>query len=493
LNIHGFNLGRIIEPNGTTYDGKDITGNLNSRTEQLHMLGVGPNSIVIICYGGSARFFQDLLAIWSLGACAVCLDERLSGFEIQNIVEFVKPIVILCRPGQHVNAGSFDVSCLEDRIPSALGNNYSSFYSGVLDAPALILFTSGTTGTPKGVVHTYRSLLSRIKLNHLMMGTELFSRTLCPLPTHFGHGLIGNCLTAWLSGGDLFLYPLTEITANIALPDYIDDNNISFMSSVPSMWKIITKVSKSPKGGSLKRINIGSAPLSADLWNSVIEWSDGANVSNMYGLTEAANWVAGISSHQVIPEDGLVGPMWGGQVGVVLPSGCISSVGEGELIIQTPSLMTGYFDQDELTKDVLKGGYFYTGDIGKVDRNGNIRLIGRRKFEINRAGVKISPEDLDNLFEQHISVREACAFGIPDDIAGELIGIAVSFDTSSIDIKSANFTELVDNLKLWVKQKLVTDKIPDRWYVLSEMPRTDRGKIDRIGITQRCISDLEAY
>ena len=280
----------------------------------------------------------------------------------------------------------------------------------VLDDPALMLFTSGTTGTPKGVVHTFRSLVARLALNETFIGRADLSRTLCTLPTHFGHGLIGNCLTPLLHGGDVILMSGSDVRAVAQLGTIIDRYETSFMSSVPAFWKMALKMSKPPSGGSLRRVHVGSAPLSADLWSKIVGWSGTSNVVNMYGITETANWIGGASAAEFEPQDGLVGRMWGGRAAVLSDDGNLLSEGEGQILVQCPSLMAGYFDLDDLTARVLKDGWFHTGDIGRIEA-GVVRLTGREKYEINRAGLKVHPEDIDLLLERHQGVVEACAFG----------------------------------------------------------------------------------
>jgi len=177
-------------------------------------------------------------------------------------------------------------------------------------------------------------------------------------------------------------------------------------------------------------------------------------------------------------ENGLIGCMWGGSASVRTENGTIKSQGQGEILVQTSSIMSGYYKLPELNKEVLINGWFCTGDIGTIDVNGIIRLTGRKKFEINRAGLKVHPEDIDILLERHPSVGEACAFGLPDPISGEIVAVAVS----AIGKKSIN----LDALEEWCREYLVKEKIPEKWFILDEIPKTDRGKINRDIVASIC-------
>ena len=462
----------------TATDGSAIAQAVAARTVLLRRLGVGPGDRVVIAHGGSTHFFADLLSVWQAGACAACVNASLTPAELSNVTRFVEAKLVLI--GDNFKGGEPGARLVDTRSERA--GDGDAGWVGTLDDAALILFTSGTTGDPKGVVHTFRSILARLALNRLHLPPATLARTLCVLPTHFGHGLIGNCLTPWLDAHSLFLYPQTGVAGASKLGEILEGNRITFMSSVPSFWKIALKVGKPPSVRTLKRVGIGSAPLAADLWTKVADWTGAASVSNMYGITETANWIGGASSLEDQPEDGLIGRLWGGSAAVLGEDGALRRTGEGELLVQTPSLMQGYFKRPDLTEPVLKGGWFHTGDIGRIDADGTMRLVGRQKDEINRAGQKVNPAEIDLFLERHPSIAEACCFGLPDAVSGEIVAAAVRLvDGSTDDARS---------LRAWAGERLRHELVPEKWFILPEIPKTDRGKVSRRIVMQACLDSV---
>ena len=452
----------------------------------------------IIAHGNSPGFFADLFATWQVGACAVCVNPGLDDEELANVLDFTGARAVLVDDDQW-QSGSALINVVETcdrRVPvinlalaaprvKVGGDDAPEIPdANALDNPALILFTSGTTGTPKGVVHNHRSLLSRVSLNQAYIGRETLARTLCVLPTHFGHGLIGNCLTPLMAGGDLYLMYGGGMTMTSRLGEIIDEHHIRFMSSVPAFWKLALRVAKPPVSGSLRRIHIGSAPLSDELWQQIIRWSGTDHVANMYGITETANWIGGALASEHALEDGLLGKPWGGNYAVLTDSGEICPHGRGEILIQSPSLMSGYFQRPDLTLPVLGDGWYRTGDSGMIDEQGQLRLTGRQQYVINRGGIKIYPEELDLLLERHEEVIEACAFGIADPVSGELVAAAVKLlDSSTLDEQ---------RVRNWLAARLNGDVLPDRIFIVDELPRADRGKFNRDQVAAYCTQREEA-
>lgn len=437
---------------GTTLAPAELEQSALHRARIFAQTGSKPGAIVVISHGGTANFFIDLFAVWLTGATAACLDPTLTESELLNVIEFCKPVIVV--------RGNADTQTLGSQKPDLKDS---------LDNAALLLFTSGTTGAPKGVALSFRAVLARLSLNRYEIGDDALRSALVTLPTHFGHGLIGNALTPLWSGGTVTLVPRGLPLAQ-SLGNIIDEHAISFMSSVPSLWQMALRMSAKPNHASLKRVHVGSAPLSAVLWTRIADWC-GCEVVNCYGITETANWIGGASTRHFKPVDGLIGRPWGGTAAVRDEAGNIHLSGAGEILVQTPSLMMGYHERPDLTAAVLKDGWYATGDLGEVDATGCVRLTGRAKDEINRAGFKIQPAEIDMLLERHEEIAEACVFSIPDPISGEIVAAAVRLaPNAKADAKI---------LREWCLKHLRREAAPERWFIVDEIPKTSRGKVSR--------------
>jgi len=480
---------------GRCWSSQDIYARIAARCAQLRALGLQRRDRLFILYGNNLAFFVDLLAAWNVGASVVPVDNRLTPFELENLARTVLPKIALT--DATVPAALSDVleslgvtlvgssGLASDEVPAPQASGLPC--AAQLDDEALILFTSGTTGMPKGVVHTHRSLRARwLSLRH-SLGIDCFRRTLCMLPTHFGHGLICNSLFPWLFGQDLIIAPSFNPYLLLRLGSIIDEQKITFLSSVPSMWGLSLKGSKPPQGRTLQRIHCGSAPLSAHLWRQIQQWSGIREVYNAYGITETGSWVAGTSLENFEPEDGLVGVPWGAVIKILnsaepqspFAAGAECAVGEtGYVWINTPALMQGYYGRPELTEQVISGGWFVTGDMGLVDERGRFYLKGRERDEINKGGVKVYPADVDAVVERFDHASAVCTFAIADPAYGQNVAMAV--------VLNQRDDQTLRQLQAWLKDHLAEFKIPQRWYVVDELPQNSRGKVSRAAVQELC-------
>jgi acyl-CoA synthetase (AMP-forming)/AMP-acid ligase II len=481
--------GRLIDAlAGTVLEPAAIEAAVATRSALFRQLGLLPHERVLLHYGNRPAFFIDLLAIWRCGACASPLDPRATPVEIANLARVVGPKLSLWDepPAAAALAGLEGARIVTTGESPAAGARAGAPAGAAPDDAALILFTSGTTGDPKGVVHTHRSLAARWFALREVLGTQACARTLCLLPTHFGHGLICNCLYPWLSGSDLFLLPPFRADLLLGLGEFIDRHAITFLSSVPPVWRLALKTARPPRGGTLRRVFCGSAPLSKHLWDDIATWTGAGEVGNVYGITETGSWIAG-SFAPGDRADGRVGRGWGTVLAVLrhgdattppCAADACAAGEEGFVWCRTPGLMRGYLGRDDLTARVVSGGWFSTGDIGALDAQARLQLRGRQREEINKGGMKIFPGDIDAAIERFPGVSDVCTFACDHPLYGEEVGVAL--------VMQAGLPVDLPALARWVEQQLGAHRLPGRWFVLDEIPRTSRGKVNRAQVADAC-------
>ena len=485
-------LGALVEPITTRrWEPDTIATEVARRVARFQRLGLTRGDRVFLPFGNRLEFFAELLAIWRLGACAVPIDARLTAFEVATLVQAASPrLAVIDDATDPAVIAALTEAGVAHVLTTNTGDAQATAGLSHLDDDALILFTSGSTGAPKGVVHTHRSLRARWMALRDQLGTEAFARTLCMLPTHFGHGLICNCLFPWLSGQDLYITPPFRPDIIMRLGALLDEHRITFMSSVPSVWRMALKLSRRPQAGSLQRVHVGSAPLSAHVWEEIRNWTGTRQVCNAYGITETGSWVAGLADADVPAEDGLIGEGWGAVIKVLrtcetdtpLDAGAECAVGEtGYVWLNTPALMKGYFQRDDLTTKAVIDGWFFTGDIGVLDARGRLSLRGRERDEINKGGMKIYPADVDAVVERFDKASDVCTFAIEDAMYGQVVGMAVVLADTSDDTVRA--------LHAWMQRHLAEPKMPARWWAVAEIPRTSRGKINREAVRDACAGE----
>lgn len=488
MHVH-LQTGRLVDAqSGATLEPAAIAAAVAARAALLATAGLGPGERALIHYGNRPEFFLDLLAIWRCGACAVPLDARATPAEIGTLLAATGAKLSLWYEPPPTDVAALATAAGARMLTTSdrSGGKVPPAAPLTLDADALILFTSGTTGAPKGVVHTHRSLRARWTALGAALGTADFARTLCLLPTHFGHGLICNSLYPWLSGADLYILPPFRTDLLLGLGEIIDRHRITFMSSVPPVWRIALRMTRPPRAGTLRRVFCGSAPLSGHLWEGIAGWS-GAEVGNAYGITETGSWIGGSAGTGLAPEDGLVGRGWGTVIRVLrrgdtaTPPDATDECAAGEegfVWLNTPGLMRGYLGRDDLTRAVVGGGWFSTGDIGVLDERGMLYLRGRQREEINKGGMKLFPADVDAVIERYAGVADVCTFPFEDPLYGEDVGVAVvAAPDTALDLPG---------LHRWTAEQLGAHRLPARWYLLDEIPRTSRGKLNRASVAAAC-------
>jgi len=344
---------------------------------------------------------------------------------------------------------------------------------------ALLMYTSGTTGKPKGVLHTNTSLLAgggNTALAHELSDKD---RALCVLPAYHINGLCVTIIGPLVSGGSVVMPQKFSVSSFWNL---LRDHVCSWFSVVPTQISYLLHHTEKP--GEMPALRFGrsaSSPLSPDVQSAFENKFDVPIVETM-GLTETA---AQILSNPLPPGNrkiGSPGIAYGNEVLVADPSQNEMPRGEeGEVIVRGANVMRGYRNNDEATAASLaEGGWLRTGDLGRMDEDGYVFITGRLKELIIKGGENIAPREIDDVLYSHPDVIEAAAFACPCENYGQTVEAGVQVRTG------AALTE-ADLLSL-CRSTVGAFKTPDRIHFLPELPKGPSGKIQRMKLAEQVLA-----
>ena len=341
---------------------------------------------------------------------------------------------------------------------------------------ALLMYTSGTTGRPKGVVHTHSSLLAGGWTPAIAHHLTDQDRALCVLPICHINGLCVSVMGALVSGGTVVM--AQKFSAS-QFWNQISKHEVSWFSVVPTIISHLLHSDKNPDAKSKARLRFGrsaSSPLSPDVQTAFETRFDMPIIETM-GLTETA---AQILSNPLPPgtrKIGSPGIAFGNEVTILTSdlSECAVNV-EGEIAVRGPNVMLEYLRNPEATKSTFHGEWLRTGDLGRKDADGYLFVTGRLKELIIKGGENIAPREIDEALYSHSDVVEAAAFSRPCAIYGERIEAAVSV------CEGSTLTE-PDLISICI-EKLGKFKSPDAVHFLSDLPKGPSGKIQRLKLQE---------
>lgn len=441
--MNDVNLGRLMEAvSARVLSPSEQAREIDSRVKRLDEMRPVESSGVFIYQQNCIDFFLSLLACWRRGLCVIPIDPATPPELRRRLETKYAPIVIIHEDGRWENrAGRF-------RWPQGA---------------RLLLMTSGSTGTPKGVLHTEAGIKHKLAALRRHIPESETAVSLCALPTHFGHGLMCNSLFPWLSGQDLVIAPSFSPATCGRVDDWICNYHVTFMSSTPVTWNFLDEFSTARKKPSLRRIHCASAPLKARHVEWMRKWSGDAELWNVYGLTEFLGWIAG-SRIQQDASSSFAGAPWDTEV----------KAEEGRLRLRAPFQTIAVVNEEIQT--VPEASWIDTGDLGEF-RDGQIVLGSRADFLINKGGLKIDPAGIETIVASHPMVRESFCFGFADRLWGEKAALAVVAQPGNEIAAPA--------LLQWMAERLPAPQLPDRIFLLKDLPRNNRGKVDREELKRR--------
>ncbi len=341
------------------------------------------------------------------------------------------------------------------------------------DDTAVLLYTSGTTGDPKGVPLSHGNLHSNCVDTIESLGLDGDQRFLNILPPFHVFGLTANILVPVAMQATVHAIPRFS---PVAVLKGIAEHRITIIMAIPSMYAAMLKTKSPDRGtfGSVRQAMSGGEPLSASLRTSFQE-RFGVELFEGYGLTETSPVISlcTLSAHKA----GTVGrPIPHVETRIVDENGQPAVPGaDGELWVRGPGVMKGYYGKPEETaKVIVAGGWFTTGDIARIDEEGFLSITGRAKEMLIIGGENVFPREIETVLEDHADVVQAAVIGIPDESRGEA---PVAFVTCR---EGATVREL--ELRNHAKQSLAGYKVPKRILIRDDLPTSPTGKILKRGL-----------
>jgi len=337
------------------------------------------------------------------------------------------------------------------------------------DDTAVILYTSGTTGAPKGAELTHFNMF----FNAYLASREIVRCTpedvflaVLPLFHSFGQTCVMNA--AILSGAAVTMLPRFETGKAL---EVIARDRVTVLAMVPTMYFFLLNMQNwADYDLSGVRIAIsGGAALPEEVHHQFRE-RYGITLQEGYGLSETSP----VASFTVAEEEVRVGsigrPVWGVEMGVKLDDGGLAAAGEtGEIVIRGHNVMKGYLNNPKATASAIVDGWFHTGDIGRQDAEGYFYILDRKKDLIIRGGMNIYPREIEEVLYQHPAVREASVVGIPDRIRGEEVKVYVS-------VKDGEALS-PEEIRAFLEARIARYKWPKEVEVLEDLPKGPTGKI----------------
>jgi long-chain acyl-CoA synthetase len=460
-----------------TYDELDVEVQRFAR--RLMACGAKPGDRVALHMHNGAEIAIAYFACFLAGVIAVPINARMKGPEIEYVLE---------HSGSSIYAAQREVVLgeISARFPSVrqllvehlnldAGSNISANTLPPVqdDDPAVILYTSGSTARPKGVVHSHRSFLNAAR------GLCIASDDVIIITMSMAHSVALAMLLAGISAGAASII-VRQFEADLVL-DLIAQYRATYMIGMPIMYRAVSAAQAvQPRDTASMRRWIASGDAIPATLQSDFARQLGGPLHEIFGTTETGVIAASLDCGAIrVGSFGRAAP--GVEIAVIDANGDRTDIGaEGEMVVYSPANMIGYWNDQTATATALIGGWFHTGDLVSQDADGHLWFRGRKKEIIVRGGANVSPQEVEAVLYQHSGVREAGVVGALDVVWGERI---VAF----VDRRPGREVT-ADELMAFVAKRLAAYKVPEEIIFLEDLPKNAVGKVNRRALRERYVA-----
>ena len=484
----------LMQPNATAlrFLGKTVTWDGLQRrvvalADALSRRGVGFGDRVMVLMLNRTEFVESVLAVNYLGAIAVPLNFRLTSAEIVFLVEDCEARVMITESVlARVATGVRDIQPSLDMIVVAGGptDNSGFGYEDLInepgdsrgpvdipnDSPALIMYTSGTTGRPKGAVLTHTNLTGQTMTGLYTTGADIKSDVGFVGVPFFHIAGIGNLLTGMLLGVPTVIYPLGAFDPGQLL-DVLAAEKVTGIFLVPAQWQAVCAEQRArPRDLRLRVMSWGAAPAPDALLREMSAIFPGTQILAAFGQTEMSPVTCMLLGEDAIRKRGSVGKVIPTVAARVVDENMDDvPVGEiGEIVYRAPTLMSGYWNNPAATAEAFAGGWFHSGDLVRMDEDGYVWVVDRKKDMIISGGENIYCAEVENVLAGHPAIAEVAVIGRAHQKWGE-VPIAVAAVTDD--------HLRLDDLDGFLTERLARYKHPKALEIVDALPRNPAGKV----------------
>ncbi|MFQ1699991.1 class I adenylate-forming enzyme family protein [Loktanella agnita] len=475
----------VVDHDGARYTYGQLEQIAVQMAQMLRAHGVRGGDRVVLLSENGMTYAAAILAISKIDAWIVPLNARVPVNDIEALLDHSGARCMICTVGASAAAAAhaayYDAVTLGqlpcgDIVVTPVREVAVEPVEAGAGQVAALFYTSGTTGKPKGVMLTHANLTYAATAASGVRGTDANDQVLGVLPGTHVYGFGGILLPVWNAGASIRFLPAF-------VPEQVLEalqQEVTLFPAVPQMYAALLKVLRD-KGvdqvkTDLKIISSGGSPLDPG-WKAEIERIFGVHLHNGYGLTEASPSVA-VTRVKDPRKDTSVGRVMDGQELLIHDPG---TDGTGEIWVRGPNVMKGYYKDPQATAaTITPDGFLKTGDLGRLDADGSLHIIGRCKELILHSGFNVYPAEVESVLNAHDAVVQSAVVGRARDGNEDVLAFLVAQDRVS-----------PAELRAWMQEHMVSYKVPLHFIIVDALPQAATGKVLKSELLPRFARELK--
>ncbi len=445
----------------------DLNGYASRAAGFLEARGIQPGDRVAVLSPNCAEMVYTLFACQKLGAIFLPLNYRLPLLELGPILAEAEPTLLLYHReyldlAQQINLPSIEISRVCDAPP------FRGFRAVDSNETQMILYTSGTTGKPKGAMLSHRMNLWNA-INVAVRDLITTDIALVHSPLYSTGGLNVALLPMMFLGGQVVLMKRWDPDEVL---NVIEQERVTAVFAVPTQFLMLTQSQKWPTAdlSSLRYVVSGGAPMPMHLTEAILD--RGVPYRQGFGMTEVGANCFALEARDARRKVGSIGfPSFSIEARIVdeedrdVPAGTV-----GELLLSTPAMIDGYWKNPEATRQALRDGWFHTGDLARQDEDGYYYIVGRKKDMFISAGEKVYPAEVENALAANPKIAKVTVTGVPHPLWGEVGCAAI--------VPKPGETMTEQEVQFFLRPRLARFKLPQLVLFLGDLPKGPGGKLE---------------